>query len=79
VIDLEIAALDAWACDVVSRKEEEEEGDVKLDDGLCQAHVRISGRCFTGCPFIVSHSSVSESMHLGYTFPEAIHRFSPAV
>jgi hypothetical protein len=37
-------------------------------------HVRVSGRCFSGCPFIVSHGTVQQSIGLvqGYTFPEAL-------
>lgn len=65
VLDFEVAALpSSWRCD---------DGHTNSSD-TCVEHVRVSGRCFSGCPFIVSHGTVQQSIGLvqGYTFPEAL-------
>ena len=65
VLDFEVAALPAdWRCDSAS-----------MSSGVrCSEHVRLSGRCFRDCPFIISHGSVQQSIGLlqGYTFPETL-------
>ena len=64
VLDFEMAALSSdWRCD-----------DAGSSLSTCEEHVRLSGRCFSGCPFIVSHGTVKQSISLlqGYTFPEVL-------
>eukprot|EP00966_Prymnesium_polylepis_P211743 4903923-Prymnesium_polylepis.2 len=65
VLDFEMAALsDDWRCDDADRS----------GGARCEEHVRLSGRCFSGCPFIVSHGTVKQSISLrqGFTFPETL-------
>ena len=61
VLDFEMASLPAkWRCDTPN------------NGTRCSEHVTLSGRCFSDCPFIVSHGTVQQSIGLlqGYTFPE---------
>ena len=66
VLDFEVAKVKGseWEC---SSKE-------KAATNSCNEHWTIKGRCFSDCPFIVSHGSLQQSIGdlLGYTFPEAL-------
>lgn len=69
VIDLEIASLtNDWICSTPPP------GGC---DGSCQSEPHDTlGKCFSCCPFIVSHGSLDQSVtaRLGYTYPEDVFR-----
>jgi len=64
VIDLEVAAITGTTWDCNSSQ----------TDQLCNEVVHLSGRCFTDCPFLISHGSVQQSVGelMGYTYPETV-------
>ena len=65
VIDLEVAAITGttWDCN-----------SSQVTDQHCSEVVHMSGRCFTDCPFLISHGSVQQSVGelMGYTYPETV-------
>jgi hypothetical protein len=63
VLDFEVAKLDVkWVCN--------DTAVINASAG-CTEHYTLHGRCFSNCPFIVSHGNLEESIGLGqgYTFP----------
>eukprot|EP00948_MAST-09A_sp_MAST-9A-sp1_P000332 g332.t1 len=71
VLDFEIAALVGtnWTC-----KDEIPVVENFQEEDSCTEHYHLNGRCFTQCPFIVSHGTLEQSvgLGLGYTFPETL-------
>ena len=67
VLDFEVASLESsgWICNKTLSTP---------PSNSCQEHYTLHGRCFSNCPFIVSHGNLEESIGLGmgYTFPEKL-------
>eukprot|EP00940_MAST-03C_sp_MAST-3C-sp2_P001696 g1696.t1 len=69
VIDLEIAEIGGsgsgkgWACESSS-----------VSSDRCEEKWTLRGRCFTNCPFIVTHGTVREAVKfdLGFAYPEDV-------
>lgn len=71
VIDLEIAALTSeWTCPPTN----DTAAAVRASLTECKEEYDLHGRCFRGCPFIVSHGNLKESIGagLGYSYPETL-------
>eukprot|EP00939_MAST-03C_sp_MAST-3C-sp1_P004954 g4954.t1 len=71
VVDLEIGMVGGegtgkgWACD--------DEGE-EINGDACVERWTLEGRCFSDCPFLITHGTIDEAVgeDLGYTFPESI-------
>ena len=67
VLDFEVASLESsgWICN---------KNFFSNQSNSCKEHYTLHGRCFSNCPFIVSHGNLEESIGLGmgYTFPEKL-------
>ena len=64
-LDFEVAQLkNDWICSKETYK----------TTSTCTEHITLKGRCFSNCPFIVSHGTVEESIGagFGYTFPNPL-------
>ena len=78
VLDLEVAMVGGngtgknWEC-----KEDGRKGtSVGNGEEECTLNVSLQGRCFSDCPFLITHGTIDEAVEaeLGYTFPESIFR-----